>query len=390
MQLPYKEEPKGRVLVVDDDPDLRRAYERILAVGGYLVHVAKDGQEALNMLETGIDPDVVLTDINMPGMDGMALLQAVRERDLEVPVALVTAAPELTTAMSAVQLGAFQYLPKPVQPSALVDVISRAAAMYRFARLRRQAAQATEGGPPVDGDRALLHEALNDALAGLWMAYQPIVSWGSRRVFAYEALMRTSDTKLPLPGAILRAAEKLSRAEEVGRAVRERVATTVPSVGDEALMFVNLHVKDLLDQTLYEKTSALAPYASRIVLEITERAALDDVPDVRNRVKDLRDRGFRIAIDDLGAGYSGLSSLVQLMPDVVKIDMSLVRDVSKSPVKLKLVQSITSLARDMKALVVAEGVETTEEREALYEAGCDLMQGYLFARPSKPFPAVSW
>jgi EAL domain-containing protein (putative c-di-GMP-specific phosphodiesterase class I) len=100
--------------------------------------------------------------------------------------------------------------------------------------------------------------------------------------------------------------------------------------------------------------------------------------------------GFRIAVDDLGAGYAGLTSFALLEPEIVKLDMSLVRAVHRSQTKQKVIRSMASLCRDMGMLVVAEGVETVEERDTLLDLGCDLLQGFLLARPGKPFPAVTW
>ena len=150
-------------------------------------------------------------------------------------------------------------------------------------------------------------------------------------------------------------------------------------------LFYNLHVRDLDDETLYSDSSPLASMADRVVLEITERAALDEVKDVQERVARLRALGYRIAVDDLGAGYAGLNSLAELEPDVVKLDMTLVRDVHLSPTKRKLVRSIVALCDDMNIEVVAEGVENTEERDCVVDLGCDLLQGYFFARPAAPF-----
>jgi EAL domain-containing protein (putative c-di-GMP-specific phosphodiesterase class I) len=153
---------------------------------------------------------------------------------------------------------------------------------------------------------------------------------------------------------------------------------------------LNLHPEDLLDPVLHAEGTALAELAPRVVLEITERASLHKVTDVRARVTALRERGFRVAVDDLGAGYAGLSSFAQLEPDIVKLDMTLVRDVHKTPVKRKLVASMTQVCRDLGLSVVAEGVECAEERDVLVEVGCDLLQGYHFAKPGKPFPAVNF
>jgi EAL domain-containing protein (putative c-di-GMP-specific phosphodiesterase class I) len=116
---------------------------------------------------------------------------------------------------------------------------------------------------------------------------------------------------------------------------------------------------------------------------------LENVPDVRGKVAALREMGFRIAVDDLGAGYAGLTSFAQLEPEIVKLDMSLVRDVDHSTTKQKLIQSMTSVCKDMGSLVVGEGIETSAERDCLIDLGCDLLQGYLLARPGPPFPHVN-
>ena len=105
--------------------------------------------------------------------------------------------------------------------------------------------------------------------------------------------------------------------------------------------------------------------------------------DVQTRIARLREMGFRIAVDDLGAGYAGLTSFAQLEPEVVKLDMSLVRNVHSSAVKQKLVRSMTSLCSDMGIAVVAEGIEIIEERDVIIDLGCDLLQGYLYARPTR-------
>ncbi len=118
-----------------------------------------------------------------------------------------------------------------------------------------------------------------------------------------------------------------------------------------------------------------------MVLEITERATLDGVIDLRRRVERLRDLGFRVAVDDLGAGYAGLTSFVVLQPDIVKIDMSLIRGVEDDPTRQALVRSMAGVCREMDIMVVAEGIETEAERHTVAELGCDLLQGFLLGRP---------
>jgi EAL domain-containing protein (putative c-di-GMP-specific phosphodiesterase class I) len=259
-----------------------------------------------------------------------------------------------------------------------------------MARLKREALALGSGDTSMQlGDRAGLEACFARALDQLWTAYQPIVSYPACEVVAFEALMRSNEPRLPHPGDILSAADRLDKLSLLGRCVRKHVSQTVTG-SDIPLVFVNLHPKDLTDKELFAPDSELCKIASRVVLEITERASLDEVPDIKSRVAQLRALGFRVAIDDVGAGYAGLNSIAQLEPEVMKIDMALVRDIDREPTKQKLVAAMTGLCREMNVLVVAEGVETPYERDMLSALGCDLMQGYLFARPGKPFPQAQF
>ncbi|MCL4752318.1 MAG: EAL domain-containing response regulator [Myxococcales bacterium] len=379
----------GTVLIVDDDETLLRSLARLLRLRGYEPKTATSAAAAIELVQTERF-DVVLSDIAMPGMDGIELLRNIRDTDLVVPVILITGAPAVSTAVDAVEYGAFRYLTKPVENDDLVATVEKAVRYHRMARMKARAAEllGTETAGP--GDRAGLEVSFERALETLWIAYQPIVDARNRRVFGHEALLRSSEPSLPHPGAVIDAALRLEQLDVLGRSIRARAAGPVAENPAAGALFVNLHVRDLLDPTLTAPESPLSRIASRVVLEITERAALDEVGDVRPRIARLREMGFRIAIDDLGAGYSGLTSFAQLEPEVVKLDMSLVRGIDSSATKQKVVRSMSSLCRDMGMLVVAEGVETPAERDALVELGCDLLQGYLFAKPSRPFPQISW
>ncbi len=173
--------------------------------------------------------------------------------------------------------------------------------------------------------------------------------------------------------------------DRLGRLVRERVAASPPAARN-VILFLNLHPLDLADPGLGESIVPIEVWAKSIVLEITERSSLEGIDDLESRIAALRRRGYRIALDDLGAGYAGLTSFAALDPEVVKIDMQLVRGVDADPIKQRLVASMTGLCRELGIQVVAEGVETAAERDALAELGCDLLQGYLIGRP-KPSPS---
>jgi EAL domain-containing protein (putative c-di-GMP-specific phosphodiesterase class I) len=298
---------------------------------------------------------------------------------------LVTGNPQVDSASAAVEYGAFQYLMKPVGPE-LGDVVERASNMGRMARSQREYVEEFGSGVFPIIDRAGVDVALDRALASLWMAFQPIVDVSGRRVFAHEALLRSSEPTLPHPGAMLEAAERADRLDDLGREVRANVAEVIGSTPSPWCYFVNLHPRDLLDPDLYDPEAPLSRKAQRVVLEITERASLDALPNLRHRVGQLRAMGYRIALDDLGAGYAGLNSFVCLEPEFVKLDMSLIRDIHQSDAKRKIVGTMVGLCHEMGKQIIAEGVELGAERDTLIELGCDLLQGYLFARPGRPFP----
>jgi len=376
--------PTGsRVLVAEDDHLQLRAYARALRAVGFEVDRADNGETAVNMLLSGTY-DAVVSDITLPCVDGVGVLQAAHQRDPDMPVVLITGTPRLDTAVAAVEHAAFRYLIKPLTPAQLQDTVIYCAQMHRLAMLRRMAiSSASEQWSPAE-DRASLEQIFERALQSVWMAFQPVVSWKSRSVLAYEALLRSTETTLSNPCALLSAAERLGRVAEIGRIVRNQVAKEVPHAPSQ-FVFVNLHSHDLLDDHLYDPASPLSKVAARVVLEVTERASLSSVDGIENRIGQLRQLGYRIALDDLGAGYSGLASFAPLQPEVVKYDMSLVRGVDSSPTRRKVISAMTALFAEMEMHVVAEGVETVAERDTLVELGVDLLQGYLFARPAKGF-----
>ncbi len=376
---------KNSILLVDDDAAVLAVTQRILQKTGAVVVTASNGDEALALLATQTF-DAMVSDIQMPGISGLKLLRSVRERDLDLPVVLVTGNPGVQSAAEAVEYGAFRYLIKPVASAELIGVVERAAQVCRLARSKREYVEEYGSSRFRVGDRAGVDATLDRALASLWMAYQPIVHAADATVYAYEALMRSEESALPHPGAVLQAAERADRVHDVGRTVRQSVLTNLPEADPKWLMFVNLHPEDLLDPTLYEAASPFAQRAPRIVLEVTERASLDHISGVSDRIAKLRALGFRIALDDLGAGYAGLTSFTLLEPEFVKLDMGLIRDVDSNQIKQKIVRTMVQLCRDMGKQIIAEGIETTKERDTLTALGCDLLQGYLFAKPGRSFP----
>jgi diguanylate cyclase (GGDEF)-like protein len=215
--------------------------------------------------------------------------------------------------------------------------------------------------------------------------YQPIVSIGERRPVAYEALCRPTGNEFRHIGQLLNAAGSVGRLIELGEMLRDVAVAPIDELNASCYLFLNISPHELYGAPLQRTDSALHRVASRIVLEITETEEITDFTLARTRIEQLRGLGFRIALDDFGAGYQGFSALARLNPDYIKLDRDIVRDIKPSSAAGRLVRHIREFCDDEGIQTIAEGVETASEFESLTHLGIDLLQGYLFARPSEPF-----
>ncbi len=374
------------VLVVDDCPITRRAIRRVL--NDFMVMDADNAGAALDVLGQGRNHvQAILCDLHLgDGDSGLGLLRRLRDDDVDLPFVLLTGGPDMQTAIEAVELGAFGYLTKPFDHQQLVDIVARATHERRLVEAERRSSHC--GSRP--GTLIRLESQLDLALASLTMAYQPIVSVPEKKTVGFEALLRSSEPSLPHPGAVLDAAERLDRIWDVGSTVRSRVQADLDTYRPQGLLFLNLHPNELMDQRLLDESEPIVSRASGVVLELTERQLIDDPALALRRVSVLRERGYAIAIDDLGAGYASLNVFAALRPEYVKLDMALVQAVNENPFTRELIRAINRLCVDQGIVVVAEGVETSEQRDTLLELGCEIMQGYLFARPAAQFPQPEW
>jgi EAL domain-containing protein (putative c-di-GMP-specific phosphodiesterase class I) len=215
------------------------------------------------------------------------------------------------------------------------------------------------------------------------MVYQPIVRAADSSLFAYEALVRCTVRELKNPVDLITRAEQLGTVETLDRTIRQLVAADMSKIEPPTLVLVNLHPRSLLDESLFAPDDALRRHGARVIIEITEREGLATVADLPARVTRLRRCGYRLAVDDLGAGYAGLTTFAQLVPEIVKFDMELIRGIDRSTTKAKLVQSMATLCREMNIQTIAEGIETAEERRCVTDLGCDLLQGFHLGRPAR-------
>jgi EAL domain-containing protein (putative c-di-GMP-specific phosphodiesterase class I) len=377
---------KGLVLLIDDDVSILKTYARVLERAGFTVVRRSSGADVARVLgDTTFD--AIVSDIAMPGMDGTEVLRMVRERDPDLPVILMTGTGDLRTAAKAVELKAMRYLIKPVDLALLVTTVHNAVQLRSAASADRRTLERVDR---VVTEQRNLGVRFERALAAVTLFHQPIVSWTDRTVFAHEALLRSGERSLAQPVALLAAAEKLGRLPDLGRAIRAVAAERLQRAPAGFCSFVNLHPIDLSDEELFSADAPLSAVAGQVVLEITECASLDDTEDLPERLARLRAMGFRIALDDLGAGYASLSAFAHLAPHLVKLDKSLTGSIETDSTKQKLIARLTDLCRDLGILVVGEGVENPAQRDMLVSLGCDFLQGYLFARPAPEYPDVAW
>jgi diguanylate cyclase (GGDEF)-like protein len=214
---------------------------------------------------------------------------------------------------------------------------------------------------------------------------QPIVRLDDRIVIGYEALARVSSS--PMHGREW----WLSRAESMGVRTKLEVAFLQSAAGlgcppDDALLFVNASPMALAEPALFALRDALP---ERLVVEITEEAAVGDYEILREQLQPWRNSRVRFAIDDLGAGYASLRHVLELSPDFLKLDRTLICDIDKDTHRLALVRALVAFAREVGITVIAEGIETRGELAAVSDAEVPLGQGYLLGRPGQAWPGIN-
>ena len=317
---------------------------------------------------------------------------AIRGEHLRRALSQAVVGPGLPPITASVGLAAF---PEHAQtPEALIAAASIALDAAKQAGRNRIICWSPElaSGGRLDAGQ-VRHEA--DRLAALGRSireaafqpvYQPIVDLGRRVAIAWEALARPTD---PVFGSILdvlSVAERSGQISELGRVLRGLQVARLGEMPESGLLFLNVHPLEFLVDGSIESDPVLRPWASRIVLELTEAAAITDFEHARSRVAALHSAGFRIAVDDLGSGYSSLNSLALLEPDFVKLDMAMVRGIEGGQRAARLIKHILEYCRGEAMRVVCEGIETTQELRVVRDIGVELAQGFLFARPGPAFP----
>ncbi|NCD25753.1 MAG: GGDEF domain-containing protein [Deltaproteobacteria bacterium] len=224
----------------------------------------------------------------------------------------------------------------------------------------------------------------------LTVLFQPIHDFKTGAIMAWEALTRgPRGSAFHSPVALFDFAEKTEQLFLLEQACRTKAMRTVGKLGPGQRLFLNIHPRTVVDpgfapgKTL-ELLEQFDLVPENIVLEITERHSIKNFTAFHKTLDHYRSQGFRIAVDDAGTGYSGLSTIAALRPDFIKVDMGLVRDVDKDPIRRALMETMVALAERIGSEIIAEGIETRGEASALIDIGVHHGQGYFLNRPRFP------
>ncbi len=243
-----------------------------------------------------------------------------------------------------------------------------------------------DGGQAAKGCGGLCAEGIGFDIT---MAFQPIVDGASGTIFAHEALVRGTEGQGA--GWVLGQVTDANR-YAFDQACRVKAIELAAALGVAERLSVNFLPNAVYQpETCIRATLGAARRTGfpidRILFEVTEAERVDDVAHLRRILTEYKRQGFTTAIDDFGAGFSGLNLLADYQPDFVKIDMQLTRNIHTDRIRRTIVGSILAVCREIGVNAIAEGIETVEEGRTLLEMGVGLMQGYFFAKPS--FEAVT-
>lgn len=221
--------------------------------------------------------------------------------------------------------------------------------------------------------------------------FQPIVSLETGEIFGYEDLSRGPENSFFYrPDNLFDYAKKKDRLWDLDLLCRIKAIESFFPIIKDKFLFINID-PEVINDSKFKKGFTMEYIekqninSENIIIEITEHSGVNDYSTFNQILDHYRDQGFRIAIDDSGAGYSGLRLMTEVRPSFIKIDMALVRDVDKDMIKKELLKSICMFAKIANIIVIAEGIETYDEMKTLINIGIQYGQGYYFQKPSIKF-----
>ncbi|MBE9158192.1 EAL domain-containing protein [Nodosilinea sp. LEGE 06152] len=211
------------------------------------------------------------------------------------------------------------------------------------------------------------------------LVYQPIVRLADRKIIGFEALTRFWSRPIRSPHIWFAEASEVGRSEQLEMAAIAKALEGLSTIPDDVYLSVNVSPDNILSGAVNRVLQDVPLH--RIVLEVTEHVAIPDYSQFGERLAPLRDRGVRLAVDDAGAGYASFLHILQLNPDIIKLDISLIRNIDTDHTRRALTAALVGFAQQTNSYIVAEGVETPSELTALQQLQVNIVQGYLLGYP---------
>jgi EAL domain-containing protein (putative c-di-GMP-specific phosphodiesterase class I) len=377
-----------RVLLADDEPGLRTALTELLSHEERveLIGTAADAEEAIRIAESDL-PDVALVDVRMPEGGGPHAARGISRVSPGTRVIALSAYEDRTNVLDMLRAGAVGYLVKGTTADELVNGIEKVAqggtslsAEVLSGVVSELATQLRREEIEEEADRALRGDIERFVSGhGVWMVFHPIVDLETRREIGMEALARFGSIPMKPPDQWFAEATALELGLQLELRTLNEALEALPRIPDGTFLSVNCSNHAAASPAFVERLDGVE---ARVVLEITEHEAIGDYGALAEALAPLRERGLRVAVDDVGAGYASLRHALQLAPDMVKMDMSLTRDIDRDPGRRALAGALISFADETGMTIVAEGIETAVELEALRGLWVRYGQGYLLARPA--------
>ncbi|MGZ8697379.1 MAG: EAL domain-containing protein [Gaiellaceae bacterium] len=378
-----------RVLVADDEPVVLAALAELVETEETLelVGSAKDAQEAIEVAVRE-HPDVALLDVKMPAGGGPRAAREIRIGSLQTRVVALSAYEDRTSVLEMLRAGAVGYLVKGTRAAEIVKMVHNVTRgdVVLSSEVMGDILEELTGRLRIEGEEEDLlkaqSERIRDVLDNgrLSMVFQPIVDLEAEVVVGFEALARFPFAPdRPTETWFTEAAATGLRLELELAAVKAALEV-LPEAPVGPYLSVNAMPDTLASDGLAELLAA-AP-ADRLVLEITEHAPVRDYEALNTAMQRMRGRGVRLAVDDAGSGFASLRHILQLAPDIIKIDIALTRNVYKDPARRALAAGLISFAAELGATIVAEGIQSRQELDALRELGVRYGQGFYLGRPA--------
>jgi len=380
-----------RVLIADDEESVLDVLSAVMAAESDLevAGSARDAETAIQ-LATREQPDVAILDVRMPGGGGPRAAREILRRSPASKIIALSAHEEVDSVLEMLRAGALGYVVKGDSTDAIVRAIHRSLEHQgTFSSqvtgdmahaLAEQLHLVSQGGKQR---RQELEDRIGSVLDGdgdeLFMAYQPIFDLQDGHVVGLEALARFRSPPDRSTDTWLAEAEAVGRLLELELACLRTALRDLERLPQDAYLSLNVSPATAVAPELHDVLDGLPP--ERLVLEMTEHARVDDYPALKAALGGLRERGIRLAIDDAGAGFASLRHIVLLHPDLIKLDMTLTRDVHVDETRQALVVALVAFGSQIGASVIAEGVETEEQLATLRQAGVQFGQGFHLARP---------